>query len=139
METCQQFAEYIEDIKESLTDGQYKQGMDLCQTLFKKEVPEEKLYRMTYLCPLVFSDLHACSDEECMHGRSLNIGFEKKTALVRFTPDRAAEINEEKMFLGDGIEEFIQEDVLANHQEYEEDIPHFQWDTFPVLRLELCD
>jgi len=136
---AQQFAEYIEDIKESLTDAQYKHGMEMCQALFKKEAPDEKMYKMTYLFPIVFSDLHACSDEECMHGRSLNIGFEKKTALVKLSAERAADIQDQNLFLGDGLEDFIQEDVLANHQEYEEDIPHFQWDTFPVLRLELCD
>ncbi len=136
---AQQFAEYIEDIKESLTDAQYKHGMEMCQALFKKEVPDEKMYKMTYLFPIVFSDLHACADEECMHGRSLNIGFEKKTALVKLSAERAADIQDQNLFLGDGLEDFIQEDVLANHQEYEEDIPHFQWDTFPVLKLELCN
>ncbi|BAT22382.1 hypothetical protein [Yellowstone lake phycodnavirus 2] len=136
MEACQQFAEYVEDIKESLTDGQYKQGMDLCQTLFKKEVPDEKLYRMTYLRPVVFTDLHSCGVEDCMHSRSLNIGFEKKTALVKLKPEHAEEILEDNCYVGGDIDEFIQEDVLANHQEYEEDIPHFQWDTFPVLSLE---
>ena len=46
---CQTFAEYVEDIKESLTDAQYKQGMDLCQELFKQVEPDEKLYRLSLI------------------------------------------------------------------------------------------
>lgn len=131
------FAEYIEDIKESLTDAQYKQGMEMCQTLFKQEKPEEKLYRMTYLNPYVFSDTHDCDDEDCVHSRSLNIGFVKKVMLIKMKPERAAEILEENCFTGDDIEDYIETSVLANHQEFDMDLPDFEWDTFPVLKLEL--
>lgn len=136
---CQTFAEYVEDIKESLTDAQYKQGMDLCQELFKQVEPDEKLYRMTYLCPSVYSDWHTCEDDECIHAqnRSLNITFEKKTALIKLKPEVADEILEDNCFRGDNIRDFIEVEVLGNHQEYEEDIQDFEWDTFPVLKLEI--
>jgi hypothetical protein len=130
------FSEYIEEIKESLTDAQYKQGMELCQTLFKQEKPDEKLYKMTYLSPLVFSDTHDCGDEDCVHGRSLNISFVKKTALVKMKPERVNEILEENCFMGDDLGEFIETNVLSNHQEFEMDLPEFEWDTFPVLKME---
>jgi hypothetical protein len=131
------FSEFVEEIKESLTDAQYKEGMELCQTLFKQEKPEEKLYRMTYLSPLVFSDTHHCGDEDCVHTRSLNIGFVKKTTLIKMKPERAAEILEENCFVGDDLDEIIETNVLANHQEFDMDLPEFEWDTFPVLKLEL--
>jgi hypothetical protein len=136
---CQTFAEYVEDIKESLTDAQYKKGMDLCQELFKQVEPDEKLYRMTYMCPSVYSDWHTCEDDECIHSqnRCLNVTFTKKTAYIKLKPELAEEILEDNCFRGDNIGDFIEVDVLGNHQEYEEDIPEFEWDTFPVLKLDL--
>ena len=132
------FSEFIDEIKESLTDGQYKQGMEMCQTLFKQERPEMKLYEMTYLYPIVFSDGHTCSDDECAieHSRSLNIGFDKKTVLVKMKPSRAEEIMEENCFMGDDIGDFIETDVLGHHHEFEESIQEFEWATFPVIKLE---
>jgi hypothetical protein len=139
MESCQTFAEYVEDIKEHLTDAQYKQGMDLCHALFRQVEPEEKMYRMTYLVPTTYSDWHNCPDDECdhPHNRALNITFTKKTGFVKMKPETAAEILEDNCFRGENIADFIDEDVLGSHQEYEEDIPEFEWDTFPVLKLEL--
>lgn len=135
-----QFSEYIEEIKESLTDGEYKKGMEMCQTLFNKEKPEMKLYEMTYLCPIVFSDGHSCDEEECVmeHSRSLNIGYEKKKSLVFMKEARAEEILEENCFIGDDIDDFITTDILGHHHEFENTIQEFEWATFPVLKLELA-
>jgi hypothetical protein len=129
-------SEFIDDIKEKLTDAEYKMGMELCQTIFKQEKPDEKLYRMTYLNPIVFSDDHDCDEDDCPHSRSLNIGFVKKTSLIKLRPDRAKSILEENCYTGDDIEDFIDTSVLQHHQEYEMEIPEFEWDTFPVLKLE---
>jgi len=131
------FSEFVEEIKEKLTDAEYKKGMEMCQTLFKQEKPDEKLYRMTYLSPVVFSDHHECEDEECLHSRSLNIGFVKKSCLAKLKPERAESILEENCYTGDDIEDFIDTSVLQHHQEYDIEIPEFEWDTFPVLKLEL--
>jgi len=131
------FSEFVDEIKEKLSDAEYKKGMEMWQTLFKQEKPDEKLYKMTYLSPLVFSDNHDCGDEDCVHARSINIGFVKKTALVKMKPERAEEILEENCFVGDDIEQFIETTVLAHHQEFDIEIPEFEWDTFPVLKLEV--
>ena len=127
----------IDDFKEKLTDAEYKLAMELCQSLFKQEKPEENLYKMTYLSPVVFSDHHECEDDDCVHHRSLNIGFLKKTSLVKMKPDRAESILEDNCYTGDDIEDFIDTSVLQHHQEFEIELPEFEWDTFPVLKLEL--
>lgn len=131
------FSEFVEEIKEKLTDAEYKKGMEMCQTLFKQEKPELKLYKMTYLSPVVFSDHHECEDEDCVQHKSLNIGFIKKTSLIQLKPDRAESILEENCYTGDDIEDFIDVSVFQHHQEYEIEVPEFEWDTFPVLKLEL--
>ena len=132
-----EFSDFIDEIKEKLSDAEYKNGMEMCQKLFKQEKPEEKLYKMTYLSPIVFSDHHDCEDDDCVHHRSLNIGFIKKTSLVKMKPDRAESILEENCYTGDDIEDFIDTSVLQHHQEYDIEIPEFEWDTFPVLKLDL--
>jgi hypothetical protein len=132
-----EFSDFIDEIKEKLSDAEYKIGMEMCQKLFKQEKPEEKLYKMTYLSPIVFSDHHDCEDDDCVHHRSLNIGFIKKTSLVKMKPDRAESILEENCYTGDDIEDFIDTSVLQHHQEYDIEIPEFEWDTFPVLKLDL--
>ena len=129
-------SELIDDIKEHITDAEYKLGLELCQSLYRQEKPDEKLYRMTYLSPVVFSDDHDCDDDDCPHTRSLNIGFVKKTALVKMKPDRAKAILEENCYTGDDIDDFIDIGVLQHHQEYEMEIPEFEWDTFPVLKMD---
>lgn len=132
-------SDFIDDIKESLTDAQYKQGMELCQTLFKQK--QEKLWCMTYLAPFTYACDHDCEDDDC-DMRSLRISFTRKTALVQLTDARAARILERNMFLGlsDEMRPYIDLDVLKNFPVEEEDIGMpFEWDEFPVLSLELVD
>lgn len=132
-------SDFIDDIKESLTDAQYKQGMELCQTLFKQK--EEKLWRMTYLAPFTFATEHECDAEEC-DIRCLKISFTRKTALVRLTEAHVERIREKNMFLGtsEEMKSYIDVDVLKNFPVEEEDIGMpFEWDEFPVLGLEQVD
>ena len=132
-------SDFIDDVKESLTDAQYKQGMELCQTLFKRK--EANLYRMTYLSPFTFTADHDCEDIEC-DMRTLKISFVRKTALVQLTGDRAEKIREKNIFIGDDeeIREFIEVDVLKCFPNEADDVGMpFEWFHFPVISLELIE
>lgn len=133
-------SDFIDSIKESLTDGQYKEGMELCQALYKKRELENKLYRMTYLAPYTFASEH-CAGEDCTD-RSLNISFRKKTALIMLTNERAARIRAKHVFCSDPDEmaEFIDIDVLLAFPIESEDLGMaLEWFEFPVLSLELYE
>lgn len=134
-------SDFIDSIKESLTDGQYKEGMELCQTLFQKKESEKKIYTMTYLAPFVFVADHECDDVDC-DGRWLKISFTRKTALVQLTEAHAARILAKNMFLGsmDEMRSYIDLDVFKNFpNEVDEIGMPIEWDEFPVLGLELVD
>jgi hypothetical protein len=131
-------SDFIDSIKESLTDGQYKEGMELCQALYKKKEQEKKLYRMTYLAPYTFATEH-CADEDC-DDRTLQISFHKKTALVQLCDARCARIRTKHMFCGevDEMAEFIDVDVLLAFPIESVDLGMaLDWFEFPVLELEL--
>lgn len=130
-------SDFIDSIKESLTDGQYKEGMELCQALYKKKELENKLYRMTYLAPYTFAAEH-CADEDC-DDRTLHISFRKKTALVHLSDARVARIRSRNMFCGeiDEMAEFIDVDVLLAFPIESVDLGMgLDWFEFPVLELE---
>ncbi|NBX48592.1 hypothetical protein EBT25_01400 [bacterium] len=133
-----EISDFIDAIKESLTDAQYKEGMELCQKVFQRtEDPPEKLYRMTYLRPYTFVDDH-CEDEDCVDTKFL-LSFTKATSLVRLTDQRAARIREENMFLGspEAMSAFIDIEVLRGFpNDLEELASEMQWYEFPVLSLE---
>ena len=130
-------SDFIDSIKESLTDGQYKEGMELCQALFKKKEIEKKFYRMTYLAPYTFLTDH-CASEDCDE-RSLQITFRKKTALVQLNDSRADQIRIKHMFCGttEDMREFIDLDVLVSFPIETDDLGmSLEWFEFPVLELE---
>jgi hypothetical protein len=132
-------SDFIDDVKESLTDAQYKQGMEICQTLFKRK--EANLYRMTYLSPFTFTTDHDCDDIEC-DIRTLKISFVRKTALVRLTGEKAEKIREKNLFMGsdDDMREFIEVDVLKCFPVEADDVGMpFEWFDFPVISLELIE
>ena len=130
-----EISDFIDSIKESLTDAQYKEGMDLCKKVFDRK--KEKVYRMTYLRPYTFLDDH-CDDPEC-HETKLCVTFTKVTSLVHLT-DRAAEsIRESNMFMGSLTEmkSFIDLDILHSFPSDQEDLGiELQWYEFPVIKLE---
>ena len=133
-------SDFIDSIKESLTDGQYKEGMGLCQAHNKKKELENKLYRMTYLAPYTFAAEH-CANEEC-EDRTLHISFHKKTALVQLCDARVARIRAKNLFCGDEDEmiDFIDVDVLLAFPIESMDLGMgLDWFEFPVLSLELCE
>lgn len=132
-----EISDFIDSVKESLTDAQYKEGMELCQKVFQKNEQEEKLYKMTYLRPYTFADQH-CDDEECIDTKFL-IAFKQITSLVLLTDRRAERIREESLFRGprQDLEEFIEPDVLhAFPNDNEELGSEIEWLEFPVLKLE---
>ena len=128
-------SDFIDSIKESLTDAQYKEGMELCQKVFRKNESEEKLYRMTYFRPYTFADDH-CDDEDCVDSKFM-IAFDKVSSLILLSDARADRIREESLFRGSKseLEEFIEPDVL--HAFPTETDSEFEWFEIPVLRLEL--
>ena len=128
-------SDFIDSIKESLTDAQYKEGMELCQKVFQKKESEEKLYRMTYFRPYTFADDH-CDDEDCVDSKFM-IAFDKVSSLILLSDARADRIREESLFRGSKseLEEFIEPDVL--HAFPNETDSEFEWFEIPVLRLEL--
>ena len=133
-------SDFIDSVKESLTDGQYKEGMELCQALFNKKKLEQKLYLMTYLAPYTFVTEH-CANEDC-DDRSLQISFRKKTNLVLLSDMRADQIRIKNMFCGktEDMNEFIDVDVLVAFPiEFEDLGMSLEWFEFPVLSLELYE
>lgn len=137
--TAHDISDFLDSIKESLTDAQYKEGMEICQTVFqKKEAPFEKLYRMTYLRPYTMMDNH-CDDEDCDDMKFM-LCFTKATGLIRLSDVRADRIKSDNLFAGsdEEMKQFIDLDVLRSFPcdlaELDSDI---QWYEFPVLSLEL--
>jgi hypothetical protein len=132
-----EISNFLDTIKEKLTDSQYKEGMDLCQKLFQQR--EDKLYRMTYLRPYTFVDSH-CDDEDCMDSRFL-VGFTKTVGLVQLSDNRAEQIREENVFLGteEQMKDFIDVNILRSFpNDLEELDSELVWHEFPVIQLELC-
>lgn len=129
-----EISDFIDSVKESLTDAQYKEGMELCQKVFQQKEAAEKLYRMTFLRPYTFADDH-CEDEDCMDSKFM-IAFDKVSSLILLSDIRAERIKEESLFRGlkSELEEFIEPDVLhAFPNEFDNE---FEWFEFPVLKLE---
>jgi len=139
--TAHDISDFIDSIKEHLTDGQYKEGMEICQSVFKKkEALAEKLYRMTYLRPYTFVDDH-CDDEDC-EDMSFRISFTKVVHIVKLSDVRAERIRTDNVFYGsdEDMKPFIDLQVLrsfpADMADLDSDI---QWYEFPVISLELAE
>jgi hypothetical protein len=140
--TAHDISDFIDSIKEHLTDAQYKEGMEICQSVFtkKKEGSAEKLYRMTYLRPYTFVDDH-CDDEDC-EDMIFRISFTKVVALVKLYDARVERIRTDHVFYGsdEDMKPFIELQVLrsfpADMAELDSDI---QWYEFPVVSLELVE
>jgi hypothetical protein len=140
--TAHDISDFIDSIKEHLTDAQYKEGMEICQSVFtkKKEASAEKLYRMTYLRPYTFVDDH-CDDEDC-DDMIFRIAFNKVVALVKLSDARADRIRTDHVFYGsnDEMKPFIEVQVLrsfpSDMAELDSDI---QWYEFPVISIELVE
>jgi len=139
--TAHDISDFIDSIKEHLTDGQYKEGMEICQSVFKKkEALAEKLYRMTYLRPYTFVDDH-CDDEDC-EDMSFRISFTKVVHIVKLSDVRAERIRADNVFYGsdEDMKPFIDLQVLrsfpADMADLDSDI---QWYEFPVISIELVD
>jgi len=129
--------EFIDTIKEKLTDGEYIEGMNLCKKVFdaKETVSELKVYTMTYLRPYMFMDDH-CTSEDC-DDLKYCLSFQRVTSLVRLTDRGAARIRETNLFLGDkkSMKAFIDVDVFHSFpNECDENV---EWYEFPVLALVL--
>ena len=139
--TAHDISDFIDSIKEHLTDGQYKECMEICQSVFKKkEALAEKLYRMTYLRPYTFVDDH-CDDEDC-EDMSFRISFTKVVHIVKLSDVRAERIRTDNVFYGsdEDMKPFIDLQVLrsfpADMADLDSDI---QWYEFPVISLELAE
>ena len=131
-------SDFIDSIKESITDAQYKEGMEMCQALFQKKESEKKLYQMTYLRPYTFLD-HHCDEDDCDDMKYL-ISFRKTTGLARLTDDHVEKIRSTGCFFGttEEMKSFIDIDVLTSFPHDAEDLgSEIHWFEFPVLNLEL--
>lgn len=135
--TCMahEMSDYIDSVKESLTDQQYKEGMDLCKTVFEAKKREKKLYKMTYLAPYTFR-------AQCDDGYPiLRIGFQKKTGLVQLNEYDVKFIQDEHRFSPDegSLESFIDTDPLSCFPLESDSLDGIiEWWEFPVLSLEEC-
>jgi hypothetical protein len=126
---------FIDSIKESLTDAQYKEGMELCQKVFFTN--KKKFYKMTYLRPFTFLEEH-CDDPEC-HETKLCVTFTKVTSVVRLDDKSVASIRETNMFMGSDEEmsSFINLDILHAFPNDQDDLGiELQWYEFPVITVE---
>jgi hypothetical protein len=136
-------SDFIDSIKEHLTDAQYKEGMEICQNVFKKKEEEEnveKLYRMTYLRPYTFLDDH-CDDEDCEE-MVFRLAFTKSVALVKLSDSRVERIRTEHLFCGtdEDMEQFIDIEVLRSFPGDLADLDsEIKWYEFPVISLELYE
>lgn len=140
--TAHDISDFIDSIKEHLTDAQYKEGMEICQSVFKKKKEEsaEKLYQMTYLRPYTFADDH-CDDEDC-EDTTFRIAFTKVTHLIKLSDARAERIRTDHVFVGsdDDMTPFIDLQVLRSFPSDLADLDSdIQWYEFPVVSLELTD
>jgi hypothetical protein len=128
-------SDFIDTIKEKLTDAEYKEGMELLKVMFEATTPDKKLYKMTYLRPYTYQDDH-CEDEEC-ESYKYCLSFTKATSLVRLTDRGAESIRETNLFLGErsDMEAFIDVEVFRSFPDELE--CSAEWDEFPVLSLEL--
>jgi len=139
--TAHDISDFIDSIKEHLTDGQYKEGMEICQSVFKKkEASAEKLYRMTYLRPYTFVDDH-CDDEDC-EDMSFRISFTKVVHIVKLSDARADRIRTDNVFYGsdEDMKPFIDLQVLRSFPSDMADLDSdIQWYEFPVISLELVE
>lgn len=131
-----QVSDFIDSIKESITDAQYKQGMDMCKEIFEQKESETKVYRMTFLRPYTFMDNH-CEDHHCQNFKLL-VSFVKTESLVRLDKKRYEEILESNLFLGSirEMKDFIDIEVLRSFPTDQEDLgTELEWYEFPVLNL----
>lgn len=140
--TAHDISDFIDSIKEHLTDGQYKEGMEICQSVFnkKKEVSREKLYNMTYLRPYTFVDDH-CDDEDC-DDMLFRIAFTKVTHIIKLSDARAERIRTDHVFYGsdEDMKPFIDLQVLRSFPADMADLDsEIQWYEFPVVSLELAE
>lgn len=129
-------SDYIDSIKEHLTDAVYKEGMDLCKKLFDKKESNRKLYRMTYLRPFTFMDNH-CHDEDCSE-MMFFLSFTKVTTELFLEDKRVREIQASNMFKGtmEDMKEFIDIEVLRSFPNDLDDLGmDIQWYEFPVISL----
>ena len=129
-----EISDFIDSVKESLTDQQYKEGMDLCKTVFETKKREKKLYKMTYLAPYTF---HADGDGYPV----LRIGFQKKTGLVQLNEHDVKFIEHHHRFTNDegDLESFIDTDPLSCFPLESDSLDGvMEWWEFPVLSLEEC-
>lgn len=131
-------SDFLDTIKESITDAQYKEGMELCQKLFEEKKEDEKWYEMTYLRPYTFGSDH-CDEEDCMDMKLL-VSFTKSKAFVRLTDRRVERIRETNMFMGseDEMKMYIDIELLRSFPNDAEDLGlDLMWYEFPVLTLSL--
>jgi hypothetical protein len=129
-----EMSDYIDSVKESLTDAQYKEGMELCQKIFTQN--EKKLYTMTFLRPYTFEDDH-CDDADCMDSKFF-IAFTKASSLVLLTEEQAKTIEEEHLYHANAetMKAFIDLDVFrAFPRDNEELGSELEWYEFPVISL----
>jgi hypothetical protein len=138
--TAHDISDFIDSIKEHLTDAQYKEGMEICQSVFTKKEETDKLYMMTYLRPHTFIDDH-CDDEDC-DDMKLQVSFTKVSNLIRLSDARAERVRDHNVFSGtdEEMKQFIDLDILiafpCDAAQLDSD---FQWYEFPVLSLELVE
>lgn len=133
-----EISNFIDSIKESLTDAQYKEGMETCQKIFEETEVKYKLYKMTYLRPYTFMDEH-CHDDECDEMK-FYVSFEKVSSLVKLNDDRVKRIMETNLFLGteEDMKSFIEIDLFHSFPCDQLELDHeMTWHEFPVLALEL--
>ncbi|NDB65615.1 MAG: hypothetical protein EB168_08115 [Euryarchaeota archaeon] len=129
-----EISDFIDSVKESLTDHQYKEGMELCKTVFEAKKREKKLYKMTYLAPYTF---HAEGEGYTI----LRIAFQKKTGLVQLNEHDVKFIEHHHRFTGDegDLESFIDTDPLNCFPLESDSLDGvMEWWEFPVLSLEEC-
>lgn len=122
-------SDFLDSVKESLTDMQYKEGMELCKKIFEEKKLEKKVYKMTYLAPFTFR-----SEED--EFPVLKMGFEKRSGLVQLSEAGVQFVRTmHKFSIDEGdISQFITPDPYQSFPCENEE--YIEWIEFPVLALE---
>lgn len=98
-------SDWIFNIKDKLTDQEFKQGME---TLAAKKKDDKNFYKMIYLAPQTFSDVCECCEDDMKY----RITFNPKETIVQLDDEEAERISKTHACGGKSIDHFIDSNVF---------------------------
>lgn len=89
MVNLHELSDYIDDIKETLTDAQYITGMNICKKMFHDDEGTKKPYLMTYLQPVYNMVCESDDEEDGDSPGEIHFELERRKAIVFFNIKQA--------------------------------------------------